>query len=450
MPTENQQIIEAVHPSGKEQETRLGKTFRLRSEAAQEIISRQPGFAEKWALMLFLLILILLMSCTWFIRYPDIIETTGKLTADNAPKEIMPLQSGSLIKLFVKNGDAVKAGDMIAWIESTANTNEVLNLSNSVDSAMSLLEQKDEKELSGLFEDHSYQNLGELQVPYQQFIAALQQYSDYKINGFYSRKKAMLLKDAVTLQAVNETLKQQKELTKQVNDSSAITLKMNKILLDEKVISPDEYRTAINTYLNKKMAIPQFNANILGNENEQRNKAKELQQLNHDMDQQKLIFLQALQTLKSNVDDWKHKYILESPINGTVFFCLPLQQNKFIQQGQLLGYINPSSSMFYAEIFLPQNNFGKADTGMNVQLRFDAYPYEETGYVKGKLSYISKIATDSGFYARVSLQNGLFTNLKNQIPYKSGLQAKALVITKNQRLLQRLYYSLVKATSMDK
>ena len=90
------------------------------------------------------------------------------------------------------------------------------------------------------------------------------------------------------------------------------------------------------------------------------------------------------------------------------------------------------------------------DTGMQVQLRFDAYPYEETGFVNGKLSYISKIASDSGFYARVSLENALVTNLKNQIPYKSGLHAKALVITKNQRLLQRLYYSLVKTTSMSK
>ena len=168
------------------------------------------------------------------------------------------------------------------------------------------------------------------------------------------------------------------------------------------------------------------------------------------MDQQRLIFIQALQTLKSNVDEWKRQYILTAPLNGIIFFSMPLQENKFIQQGQLLGYVNPPSSTFYAEIYLPQNNSGKVDTGMQVQLRFDAYPYEETGFVNGKLSYISKIASDSGFYARVSLENALVTNLKNQIPYKSGLHAKALVITKNQRLLQRLYYSLVKTTSMSK
>jgi HlyD family secretion protein len=102
------------------------------------------------------------------------------------------------------------------------------------------------------------------------------------------------------------------------------------------------------------------------------------------------------------------------------------------------------------EINLPQNNFGKVDTGMPVQLRFDAYPYEEIGFVKGRLNFISKIASDSGFYATVRLDNGLTTNLKKHIQYKNGLKAEALVITKNLRLLQRIYYSIIKNTSVEK
>jgi HlyD family secretion protein len=87
---------------------------------------------------------------------------------------------------------------------------------------------------------------------------------------------------------------------------------------------------------------------------------------------------------------------------------------------------------------------------MQVQLRFDAYPYEEFGFVKGKINYVSKIASDSGFYATVRLDNGLVTNLKTHVQYKNGLKAEALVITRNMRLLKRLYYSIVKATSVGK
>ena len=115
-----------------------------------------------------------------------------------------------------------------------------------------------------------------------------------------------------------------------------------------------------------------------------------------------------------------------------------------------MGYIKPLDSKFYAEIYLPQNNLGKVDTGMQVQLRFEAYPYQEVGFVKGKLNYISTIATDSGFYATVHLSDGLNTNFKKHIQYKNGLRAQAIIITKNMRLLNRMYYSVVKATSVGK
>ena len=416
---------------------RLNESFLQRSDAAQEIISRQPGFFEKWALIVFMGILTLLVAGTWFIRYPDIIETRGKLTADNAPKEIVSLQTSRLIKLFIKNGEPVKKGDMIGWLESTANTGEVLNLLAQLDSSLALIAIGKSENLSALFKIR-YHHLGELQIPYQIFNAALQQYNDYLVNGFYSRKKAMLEKDINALQQMNYSIEAQKDLSKQDEDSSKKTLAMNKILFDQKVISAEEYRIEKSKLTNKQMALPQLNSNILSNQNQQRDKVKEIEQLNHDVRQQEIIFEQALQTLKSNADEWVHKYTLKAPLDGRVFFTLPLQQNKFIEQGMLLGYINPGNSKYYVEISLPQKNSGKVDTGMQVQLRFDAYPYQETGFVRGKLDYISLIASDTGFFSTIRLDSGLVTNLKKTIQYKNGLQAQVLIITKNMSLLQSI------------
>lgn len=82
--------------------------------------------------------------------------------------------------------------------------------------------------------------------------------------------------------------------------------------------------------------------------------------------------------------------------------------------------------------------------------RFDAYPYQEVGFVKGSLSYISKVASDSGYLAIVQLNDGLRTNQHYAIQYKNGLKVDALIITKNMRLLKRLYYGIVKGTSVGK
>ena len=75
------------------------------------------------------------------------------------------------------------------------------------------------------------------------------------------------------------------------------------ILLDEKVISPDEYRTAINTYLNKKMAIPQFNASILSNENQQRDKARMCGQ---EMSVDRCTVHKSITILKNSGACWFH------------------------------------------------------------------------------------------------------------------------------------------------
>ena len=122
-----------------------------------------------------------------------------------------------------------------------------------------------------------------------------------------------------------------------------------------------------------------------------------------------------------------------------------MQENQYLKSGRSLGFINPSDTRYYVEINLPQYNFGKIDTGQLVQLRFDAYPYQEFGYVKGTLGYITDFATDSGFLAHIQLSNGLVTNQHKTLHYRDGLKAEAQIITKDMRLMERFYYNIVSA-----
>jgi HlyD family secretion protein len=220
-------------------------------------------------------------------------------------------------------------------------------------------------------------------------------------------------------------------------------MEMNAVLLKDTIISAEEYRQAQSKDYNKKMSIPQLTSSILENQIQKRDKVKEIEELDHEAEKQFISFQQALQTLRSNVENWIRQYVLKSAVEGTVYFMLPLQQNQFIQQGKILGYINPSNDKFFVELFLPQNNLGKVDTGMEVQLRFDAYPYHECGFVTGKLSYISSVVSDSGYLSIVELDKGLKTNFNRELQYKYGLKADAMIITKRTNLMKRIYYGLL-------
>lgn len=425
----------------------IGSKIHLRSEMAQEIISRKPDFFERWSLLVFLGILLLLLAATWFIQYPDIIEVTAKLTASNAPKELIIRQEGRLVKLFVHNNETVNKNQVFGWIESNANHEEVLELSRQLDSGIDLLNNGQREKVSHLFYKR-FSNIGEIQQGYQTFTTALQLFNDYMVNGFFAKKKSMLQNDINSLESTNQTIRQQKHLTEEDIKIIEESYKRNKKLLEDKVIPAEEFGTVQSKLLNRQLALPQMEASLLSNETQKRDKLKEIDQINHDLEQQQLTFLQALQTFKSAVDDWTRKYILQSPIDGKVFFTIPLQENQFMQPGKLIGYINPDNSDFYAESTLPQINFGKIDTALQVQLRFDAYPYQEVGFVEGTLSYVSKVPSDSGFLAYIRLNKGLITNNNRPLSYKSGLKAQAIIITKNMRLLQRLWYNINKSTSV--
>ena len=423
---------------------KIAKPLSLRSDTVQEIISRKPGFAERWALLLFLFILLLVFSGTWFIKYPDVIQVNASLTASNAPKEIVIRQDGKLIKLFVANDDIVTQGQTIAWIESTANHKEVVELSALLDKGIDDLSANETEKVSNLFKN-GFQHLGELQSSYQQFITAWQQFNDYLVNGYYYKRKKILFDDYSFLQKMHQSLEEQKSLTQQDVQLTQESFDANNSLYKDKVISKQDLRDQRSKLVGKQMSLPQLASSLLSNENLQTAKQKEIDELEHTISQQKIIFQQALQTLKSLTDDWTRRYIIKAAVDGKIVFIIPLQENQFMQAGKTIGFVNPVDSRYYAQVTLPQANFGKIDTGQKVQLRFDAYPYQEFGVVEGKVSYISKVPSDSGFLSNIELPEGLITNYQRNIQYRSGLKSQALIITKDARLVQRFYYTIVKA-----
>lgn len=93
---------------------------------------------------------------------------------------------------------------------------------------------------------------------------------------------------------------------------------------------------------------------------------------------------------------------------------------------------------------LPKHSFGKVKKGEEVLLKFSSYPSQEFGSVSGKLDFISAIPSDSGYIARIILPYGLRTNYNKEVQYREGLTANAEIITKNMRLIERLYYNLRK------
>ena len=104
---------------------RFEEEMHLRSEDVQEFIRLRPSFFIRWGTSLFFLVLVLIGTICWFIQYPEIIFSKARLTSINAPKEVFTRTDGKIQVMLVKNGDSVKQGDALAYMESTANPQSV-------------------------------------------------------------------------------------------------------------------------------------------------------------------------------------------------------------------------------------------------------------------------------------------------------------------------------------
>jgi multidrug efflux pump subunit AcrA (membrane-fusion protein) len=424
-------------------ETKFLDNQLLRSTEVNEIISNRPGFLIRWGVGIFFLILLLLVLATWFIQYPDVVAAKAKLTSINAPKEVITKTSGKLIKLIAKEGESVKQNELLGFIESTANHHEVLQLSAAVDTFQEML-QNNLAEKIALRLSEPFKNLGEVQSAYQNFMQGFILFNQYLSAGFYLKKKKMLQSDIGYLQKLHTNLLQQKNMQQQDVGLAKETFDANKSLKEDKVISLLDYRNEKSKYIGKALGIPQISAAIIINESSQHEKQKEILQLENDIAQQKGIFIQALHTLKAQLQDWKNKYLLTAPVDGKIAYATFLQQNQQLQNNQIICFVNPENSQYYAEVYIPQTNFGKVKINQEVLLKFSAYPFQEYGSVKGTIDFISNISTDSGYLAKVILPYGLNTNYKKQIQFRDGLTAQGEIITANMRLLQRFYYNIVK------
>jgi multidrug resistance efflux pump len=409
----------------------------LRSIEISEMMDGRPGRFTRWGATVCLTLLMIIGFLSWLVHYPDIITAKAKLQAINAPKEIIAMQSGKLESLLVRDGDSVAAEQVIGWIESTARHVEVFQLDSMLNTLETMVEIGD-WHLVETVRVQSFRHLGELQSNYQSFQTAFLSFRNYLDNGFFVRKKTYLSKEIGYLQKMKGNLQQQQRLQTQDLGLQQQSYQANEKLGKEKVIAPLEVNKELSALIGKQMSVPQISSNIIQNESQQNAKRLEIADLDNQVTQQKNLFTEALHTLHSQVTAWKRKYVLVTPVAGRFSFNGFLQEKQTVQQNQSVGMVLSGNTSFYAEIVIPQQSFGKTAIGQTVQLKLDGFPFEQYGFLKGQINFVSVMGTDSGFQARVVIPNGLMTTYGKSISFRQGLTAIAEIITEDKRLFDRM------------
>jgi multidrug efflux pump subunit AcrA (membrane-fusion protein) len=413
----------------------------VNSEEVHEIITAVPSWILRWGITLVFGILGSIILLSSFINYPDIVKTSLKVNCLNAPKPVLARQTGKLTTLLVSEGQAVAAGQSLAYFESTASASDVLKLNHELKSVQSKVLKRNPEAI--VLPERL--NLGEIQGSYQNFYQQYLQYQATTKNGYYLNRMSFLEKDLGDIKKLNIHILQQQKIQQLEYANQEEEYNAYQKLYKNKVISRSEFTQQENKYLASKYPLQQSETAILNNSGTYSAKEKELLDLRHTISEEQAKFVQALNQCIIESNTWMMQHILVAPVAGKVSFAGIVQENQNLQSGQEVFVINPGNTDFFGEVQIPQYNMGKIKMGASTLVKLHSYPYEQYGMIRGKLTYISDVAyRDSVFVAKVSFEHFENKDPDRKIVLKNGMQADAEIITEESSLLQRFFRNITK------
>ncbi len=414
------------------------------SEEVQEIIGRPPHWLVRWGITAFFGVLGLVLLSAAVIKYPEVVHAPLKLTAIHAPQSLESRVSGKVVRLMAENDTRVAEGDILAWMESTAYHKEVLELSSIIDLLRVQLLQGDE-EFGETIEISGFGNLGELQNTFQGFEQAYREYRSYRPGAFYSRQREILLREQDYTRQLLNMLLEQKQIQQADLELAEREFEMQKRLAERDFISPLELARAERELASRQLPLRQTESAIISNYASQAAREKEIMELDWRIGEQRSVFLQSLNLMKSAIDDWKRNYLITAPFSGRVVYAGIVQENQTVAAGQELFYLQPGNTTWFGELSVSQQSFGRVEEGQRVLVRFSGYPYHEFGSVYGEVEYFSEFPVrDSLFLAKVHFPDGLLTSYGHNIPPRNGMTGQAEIITQDLRLLERVVNNITK------
>ncbi len=406
----------------------------------EELLGRRPRWITRWGLLMFLLLAVLMLLGSWWIRYPDTLVSSVVITAENPPAVMVARADGKITSLYVSGGQEVMPGDLLLQIENPANTEDLLLLEKTLDSFS--------PDSAGLaawanrLEERAW-TLGEV-MPY--FAAFYQGILDYRqfllIQEYPSKINALKKKEKHTLEYIEKLKSQLRFLGREIQLARKQFLR-DSALFSQKVIAAGEYEKAERAWLMKRYEQEGAGVSLAHTRIELSGLQKELVDLSVEYDRKRSEYLsqtdRQARELRNSIQQWKQQYLMISPIAGKVVFHKVWSINQYVARGEkVLSIVPERETRIYGRVSLPTGGAGKVRTGQEVNIKFADYPYLEYGMVRGKVASKSLVSLDELYTVEVEIPGGLITTYGRELEFQPGMSGQAEIITEELSLLARL------------
>ncbi len=415
-----------------------------RTEEVQAIIDRMPVGWTRWVVLVLCFVMGGVLAISYIVQYPDTVDGQISVTAKTAPVRLVSSNSGRVIVL-IPNRTHICSGEYIAYLETGASFQDVFILD-------SLLLNTD------VIPPPDSLLLGDLSSEFYSYSVATLTYIRLKESDAYPTLIREMENTICSDEAILKNMNAECKLREKNKNEDYLRLKKDSVLLSVGGISSKEFEDKAKSYRSVEEDLINYRNTILSQKAQISKNKIELQRISieqaESLAEAMATVISTKSALKSSIQRWKEKNVFVSPVDGELEYLGFIRDNDFIQSGEEVFSIIPNQNETIGEVIIPTEGAGKVELGQNVNVKMTSFPYDEYGYLVGVVSGISRMksmvqlqsSNAEAYMVTVTFPNGLVTNYGKTLPLDFESSGTAEIITRQKRLIMRLFDNLKSKT----
>lgn len=415
-----------------------------RSEEVADIIDRMPTGWTKLVVAIIMVIVFTMVTLGCVIKYPDTVTGQISITGEIAPVRLISSASGRL-QLLIDNNTEVREGTCIGYIETGAEYKDILSL----DSLCRVM-----PEIGTKIDFPDKLELGSLSIYYNDFVLSYIKYDQLRETKVYDNMRKTLRNQQLSNKQVSKNLKKEIDLNNEVLTNLHKQYASDSILHKSGAISDEELSQQYNSLLSSKQSDIELRSTELVKQSEMKSIDIELAKVDvtvmEELTSSFNTMLAKYNILVNQIRQWKEQYLFISPIDGRLQYQGFWRNNTFIGASSEVFSISPVKNRMIGELLIPAGGAGKVKVGQDVNVKLADYPYNEYGYVRGKVETLSTLTHNiestegiaKAYLATVSFPQGLKSNYGKRLQLNFESVGVGEIITEKRRLIQRLFDNL--------
>lgn len=414
------------------------------------ILGNPPGWLVYSGNMIVLGAVIVVLTLSILIRYPDTLNAPVVITSESPATRIVANSSGRIFRLFVADQDQVEADDPLVLLENTAELKDVRLLETYIAKNAGERDTMPPPSPTTL-------RLGELQASYSEYMLAwneLERIIGEEVAFKRIRSREQQIRHLADL---NKNLQKRDSIAYEEVRLQRTNFERMEGLSQAGAIPLVELEQAENTYLEARESRETIQSEIIQNRltiERIRTGILEIEQGEFsEIATQRAVVREKRETVATALAEWKKKYLITAPFAGRISLTRYWNESQFVRSNEEILTLIPASEvdtdtdLIVGQASLPLKGSGKVKIGQLANIRLEAFPFQEYGVLKSRVNGISlvpEIINDQKMYrVDLRLEEGLTTSTGKTLPYLLEMQGQAVIVTEKRSLWERVMEDLL-------